>query len=118
VLVPVAAVGAVVAAIVTTGDFSTTGSGGGGQAAATAGGEAAKTTREAAGGGTTPTTFGQDMLLAKGSPEDVVARLRRKGIDARVVGDHVEVHGATRAEVDRALGRSGRTGAVRIVIVK
>jgi hypothetical protein len=118
VLVPVAAVGAVVAAIVTTGEFSGSGSGGGG---ITARAEAAQTSSQASGGGgeaapTTDQAF-ERALLTSGSPAAVAAELRRKAIDARVVGDHVEVHGATRAEVRQALGKR-REGSVRIVIVE
>jgi anti-sigma factor RsiW len=114
VLVPVAAVGAVVAAIVTTGDFGMTGSGGGG---VTARAEAAATSREATGGGaaSAPTTKqAYDTLLTSGSAEAVARDLRAKGIKAKVVGHHVEVRGATRAEVEQALGKR-RTGSVRIV---
>lgn len=114
VLVPVAAVGAVVAAIVTTGDFSGSGSGAGG---VTANAEAAATSREASGGGaaSAPTTKqAYDTLLTSGSAQAVARDLRAKGIQARVVGDHVVVRGATRAEVEQALGKR-RTGSVRIV---
>jgi anti-sigma factor RsiW len=110
VLTPVAALAAVIALIVTTGDFS---GGGGGGGSATAGAEAGTTSRQAApaGGGS------YDRLLRVAGPADqVAADLRKKGFDARAVGDRVEVRNASKAEVERALGNR-RAGKVEIVIV-
>jgi hypothetical protein len=76
----------------------------------TASGEAAQT---GAAGGAADSSV---PLFAAGPADQVVTELRAKGFDARVVGKHVEVRGATRAEVERALSRH-RTGRVKIVIV-
>jgi len=51
-----------------------------------------------------------------GPASEVAAALRRKGIDARVVDGHVEVRGATKDEVDQALGLR-KAGDVEIIIV-
>ena len=120
ILAPLAAVAAVVAAIVTNGDFSGTGGGGGGITGAEATRKAAPQAAEGGGAaGTTGSAYdAATALTAKGSPAAVASELRRMGFDARVVGDHVEVRNATRAEVGRALGKRRRTGAVRIVFVK
>jgi anti-sigma factor RsiW len=97
----------------------------GGGAAIT--GEAPTAVNEAAGGGTegggetAEDRAGNARLLFSAGPADAVAaELRRKGLAATVVGDHVEVRGATRAEVKQALGQAlseRRDGDVRIVIV-
>jgi len=113
VLTPIAAVAAVVAALVTT-----TGNQGGGEAGATGGGGSA-----AARGTQTKESAQMDQsakgptLLVAGPAEEVAAELRQKGFDAQAVGNRVEVRGATRAEVERALANR-RTGRVRIVIVE
>jgi hypothetical protein len=60
------------------------------------------------------------LLFAAGPADAVAAELRRKGFDAEVVGDRVEVRNATRSEVKQALGQTlsdRRNGDVRIVIV-
>jgi anti-sigma factor RsiW len=114
VLTPIAAVGAVVAALVTT-----TGNQGGvgGEAAGTGGGG------QAALGTQTKESTQMDQsakaptLLVSGSAGQVAAELRQKGFDARLVGQRVEVRNATRAQVERALANR-RAGRVRIVIVK
>jgi negative regulator of sigma E activity len=92
-LATVAVVAAAVVAVVTTGDGST-----GEEAAATGAG----------GGATQELATPQDAkafssLKAPGPAAAVADELRREGIAARVVGDHVEVHGATRSDVRRAL---------------
>jgi anti-sigma factor RsiW len=56
------------------------------------------------------------LLFAGGPAADVASTLRAQGLDAEVVRNHVEVRGATRADVRRALQRR-REGSVRIVIV-
>jgi anti-sigma factor RsiW len=62
-------------------------------------------------------------LKAEGHASEVAEELRRKGLDARVVGDHVEVRGASRADVRRALetrraqSLTDKDGRVEIVIV-
>lgn len=58
----------------------------------------------------------EQLLFAGGPPADVATILRNQGFDAEVVGKHVEVRSATRAEVRRAL-QGRRDGSVRIVIV-
>ena len=59
-------------------------------------------------------------LTATGPAAAVAAELRQKGFDAHVVGNHVEVRNATRAEVRRALAhRLSTTYAaehVRVVV--
>jgi hypothetical protein len=50
-----------------------------------------------------------------GPPGDVAEFLRRRGFDARVVGDHVEVRDADPDAVERALA-DRRPGAVRVVV--
>jgi anti-sigma factor RsiW len=62
------------------------------------------------------------LLFANGPAADVASALRAQGLDAEVVGKHVEVRNATRAEVRQALEgpqalESSRDGSVRIVIV-
>jgi hypothetical protein len=95
----------------------------GGAAAVT--GEASTAVNEAAGGGSetaedrAPANKAR-LLFAEGPADALAAELRRKGFDAEVVDSHVEVRGASRAEVERALGQTlsdGRDGGVRIVIV-
>jgi hypothetical protein len=119
---PVAALVAVVVALATLG-----GNGGDQSEAGDAAQPASPTAAVEAGGG------GQDapeedraeksaLLFADGSANAVAAELRGKGFDAEVVGDHVEVRNATRAEVRQALEsrrtlESSRDGSIRIVIV-
>lgn len=105
------------------------GNGGGDEGAA--GGAAALTAEsptaaESASGGGTGTGPAEDrasksrLLFAAEPADSVAAELRRNGFDAEVVGDHVEVRGATRAEVRQALGQTltnRRDDSVRIVIV-
>ena len=122
-LVSATAVAGVAVALINVGD-----TGGGGDQEESAGEAAALTSGgtpsagESAGGGGTGTEAAQDratktrLLSVAGSADAVAAELRRKGFSAEVVGDHVEVRGATRAQVRQALsGR--RDGDVRIVIV-
>jgi hypothetical protein len=56
-------------------------------------------------------------LAVGGTPEEVVAVLGEAGIDARVVGDAVEVTGATEEEVARALEVLG-PGPVPVTVVE
>jgi Putative zinc-finger len=115
-----------VAAAITVAVINVDGSGGseesaGGGAAATAESPAAG---ETGGGGTEAAedraAARSRLLFAAGPADALAADLRRKGFDAEVVGDRVEVRGASRAEVKRALGQTlsaRRDGGVRIVIV-
>jgi anti-sigma factor RsiW len=121
-LVSATAVAGVAVALINVGD---TGGGGGQEESAGAAAELtgeAPTAGETSGGGATGTEAAQDRatktrLLSVAGPADAVAaELRRKGFSAEVVGDHVEVRGATRAEVEQALSER-RDGDVRIVIV-
>jgi anti-sigma factor RsiW len=114
-----------VAAAITVAVITVDGTGGddesaGGAAAVTAGAAAG----EAGGGGTEASedraAAKASRLFAAGSADTLASELRRKGFDAEVVGDHVEVRGATRSEVKQALGQTlsdRRDGDVRIVIV-
>jgi anti-sigma factor RsiW len=123
VLAVVAVVGVAAAIAVAVANVDGTGGGGdeeaGGAAALT--GEA-PTAAESAGGGGAGTEPATDratkarLLTVAGPADGVAAELRRKGFAAKVVGDHVEVRGATRAEVRQALSER-RDGDVRIVIV-
>jgi hypothetical protein len=115
VLAPVAALAAVVVALVTT-----AGTGNGQEAGEAAGTMPAARTaaQDQAGGGAE--SFGP-AITTSGSAPAVADELRKKGLDARVVGEHVEVHDATRREVKRALAdsrtlQSGGNG-IEIVIV-
>jgi anti-sigma factor RsiW len=107
-----AGLAAVVVAISTTGGGQDNGSAGG----------------EAAGGGGMEEMAPQDSaagarLKAEGPAPALAASLRDEGLDARVVGDHVEVRNATRADVKRALqtrraqALTEKDGRVDIVIV-
>jgi anti-sigma factor RsiW len=112
VLAPAAAVAAVVVALTT---IDT----GPDEEAATPGG----------GGGATAEAAPQDArassapLEAQGPASAVADELRRKGLAARVVGGHVEVRDATRADVRRALVHrlhvlsSAKKAGVEVVIV-
>jgi anti-sigma factor RsiW len=113
VLVAIAAVVAAVVALVNTGSQGSSESQEG--AAAVTGG--------AGGGESAPTEDSESTFSAAGTVEAVADELRRKGFDARVVRNHVEVHDATRAEVRRALeGRHAlstqQRKSVEIVIVR
>lgn len=110
-LTPVAAVAAVVVVLVSSGVFDTSGND---EAGSAAGGAAERTTQldqNASPEAAVP-------FRAVAGPADQVAQLlQSKGIDASVVNGRVEVHNATRREVNRALGNR-RTGRVEIVILK
>jgi anti-sigma factor RsiW len=116
VLAPVAALAAVVVALVTT-----AGNGNGQEAGEAAGTMPAARTaaQDQAGGGAESLA---PAITTSGFAPAVADELRRKGLDARVVGEHVEVRDATRREVKRALADSrtleqrGRND-VEIVIV-
>jgi anti-sigma factor RsiW len=109
VLVPVAAVAAAVVAIVTAG-----GGGGNEEGAAVGGQTVMRGAPESAGALDKQAA----QLSVGGSAADVADSLREHGFDARVVGTHVEVRNATRAEVKRALaGRRTTTLAKQVVVV-
>jgi anti-sigma factor RsiW len=110
VLTPVAVVAAVVVALVTTG-----GGNGNEQAGRAVAGETSLEADQSTQGGGEALPVPAQALKVAGPADAVAAQLRSSGIDARVVGNRVEVRGATRAEVDRAL-RNRRTGKVEIVI--
>lgn len=112
VLAAIAVVAALAVALVNTGGVgsgSEEGAGGGGEAAgATTGAQDEMTIPQAA------------QALKVGGPAAAVAEeLREEGFDARVVGNRVEVRGATRAEVERALAnrRTLSSRDVKVVIV-
>jgi anti-sigma factor RsiW len=108
ILAPLVAVAAVIAVLA-----NTNGGSGNEQAGEAGGGVTSRATDQAGGGGVeaVPAPF-----TVAGSADTVAAELRSKGLDARVVRNHVEVHDATRSKVSRALGRR-REGPVEIVIV-
>jgi anti-sigma factor RsiW len=108
ILTPVAAVTAVVVALVTTGDM------GSGSRDRAAGGGAA--TAESAEDSATPESAGRLFRAVAGPADQVAAELRSKGIDAKVVEGRVQVRGATRREIEQALGRR-KSGDVKIIIV-
>jgi anti-sigma factor RsiW len=108
ILTPVAAVAAVVVALVTTGDM------GSGSRDRAAGGGAA--TAESAEDSATPESAGRLFKAVAGPADRVAAELRSKGIDAKVVEGRVQVRGATRREIEQALGRR-KSGDVQIIIV-
>jgi anti-sigma factor RsiW len=108
ILTPVAAVTAVVVALVTTGDM------GSGSRDRAAGGGAA--TAESAEDSATPESAGRLFKAVAGPADRVAAELRSKGIDAKVVEGRVQVRGATRREIEQALGRR-KSGDVQIIIV-
>jgi anti-sigma factor RsiW len=120
-----AAVAAPLAAIVAIAvALPTLGSGNGDDEAASGGGQApaSPTAAAEAGGGGGGEDTAEDratkveLLFAAGPADDVASALRAQGFDAEVVRNHVEVRGATRADVRRAL-QARRDGGVRIVIV-
>jgi anti-sigma factor RsiW len=108
ILTPVAAVAAVVVALVTTGDM-----GSGSRDRAAGGGAAAA---ESAEDSATPESAGRLFRAVAGPADQVAAELRSKGIDAKVVEGRVQVRGATRREIEQALGRR-KSGDVKIIIV-
>jgi hypothetical protein len=108
ILTPVAAVAAVVVALVTTGDM-----GSGSRDRAAGGGAAAA---ESAEDSATPESAGRLFRAVAGPADQVAAELRSKGIDAKVVEGRVQVRGATRREIEQALGRR-KSGDVQIIIV-
>jgi anti-sigma factor RsiW len=108
VLVPVAAVAAAVVAIVTAG-----GGGGNEEGAAVAGQTVVHGAPESAGA-----LDKQAARLRVGGPaRDVADSLRERGFEARVVGTHVEVRNATRAEVKRVLAGRRTTALAKQVVV-
>jgi anti-sigma factor RsiW len=110
ILTPLAAVAAVVVALVSTGN---TGSSSRDRAA---GGGAATAESQAAEDRASPESAGSLFRAVAGPADQVAAELRSKGMDARVVNGRVEVHGATRREIEEALGRR-KAGDVQIIIV-
>jgi anti-sigma factor RsiW len=116
---PVAAVAAVVVALVATGGFGPRqGRGGDEGAAAALSEESAPTTATTApsSGGDEAAKDRATALFAAGPTDALAADLRAEGLDAEVVGTHVEVRNAKRADVRRAL-RGRRDGSVRVIIV-
>jgi len=111
ILTPVVAVAAVIVALVSTGDMGSSS----GDQAASAGGGATQVESSAEDSGA-PTAGVRALKSVAGPASEVAAALRRKGIDARVVDGHVEVRGATKDEVDQALGLR-KAGDVEIIIV-
>jgi anti-sigma factor RsiW len=109
-LTPVAALAAAVVVLVSSGVLDTNGTDEGGSAA---GGAAERTTQLDQ---ATPEASAAPFRAVAGPADQVAELLRSKGIDARVVNGRVEVHDATRREVNRALGNR-RTGPVEIVIL-
>jgi anti-sigma factor RsiW len=109
ILTPVAAVAAVVVALVSTGDS-------GSSSADRAASGGAATAESAAQDAATPESGSRLFKAVAGPADQVAAELRGKGIDARVVAGRVEVRGATRREIDQALGRR-KAGDVEIIIV-
>ena len=111
ILTPVVAVAAVIVALVSTGDMGSSSR----DQAASGGGATAQVESSAEDSGAP--TAGFRALKSVASPaSEVAAALRNKGIDARVVDGHVEVRGATKDEIDQALGRR-KAGDVEIIIV-
>jgi anti-sigma factor RsiW len=115
VLTPIAAVIAVVVALVSTTGNGNPGGGGASPSAAGGGTTRGTQTKESAQSDQTAKIY--SVLSVVGPADQVAAELRRKGFDARTVGNRVEVLNATRAEVQGALANR-RTGRVRVVIVK
>ena len=111
ILTPVVAVAAVIVALVSTGDMGSSSR----DQAASGGGATAQVESSAEDSGA-PTAGFRALKSVAGPASEVAAALRRKGIDARVVDGHVEVRGATKDEVDQALGLR-KAGDVEIIIV-
>jgi anti-sigma factor RsiW len=109
-LTPVAALAAVVVVLVSSGVLDTSGDDQAGGAAA--GATSQLRTEDQAGGAEAATP----VMKVAGPATTVADELRRKGIRARVVGTSVEVRGATRAEVQRALAHRG-LGRVEVVLI-
>jgi anti-sigma factor RsiW len=111
ILTPVVAVAAVIVALVSTGDMGSSSR----DQAASGGGATAQVESSAEDSGA-PTAGFRALKSVAGPASEVAAALRNKGIDARVVDGHVEVRGATKDEIDQALGRR-KAGDVEIIIV-
>ena len=111
ILTPVVAVAAVIVALVSTGDMGSSSR----DQAASGGGATAQVESSAEDSGA-PTAGFRALKSVAGPASEVAAALRNKGIDARVVDGHVEVRGATKDEVDQALGLR-KAGDVEIIIV-
>jgi anti-sigma factor RsiW len=109
ILTPVVAVAAVVVALVSTGDMGSNSS----DRASSGGGAQVESRAEDS---ASPEASKAPFRLVAGPAEQVAAQLRSEGIDARVVDGRIEVRGATRREIDRALGRR-KAGDVEIIIV-
>jgi anti-sigma factor RsiW len=109
ILTPLAAVAAVIVALVSAG-----GMGSSSRDHAASGGAA--TVESSAEDSSAPTAGASAFKSVAGPASQVAAELRAKGIDAKVVDDHVEVRGATKEEIDKALGRR-KSGDVEIIIV-
>jgi hypothetical protein len=105
VLTPIVAVAAIVVAL-------STNTGDGSQGSAAGGGGNASVTGGAADAEASPRGF----LSVSGPADDVAARLRSRGIDARAVGTTVEVRHASRDQVRAALA-ARRKGRVQVIIV-
>jgi anti-sigma factor RsiW len=114
ILTPLAAVAAVIAVLANTNGG--TGNEQAGGAAATAGALTSKTATDQTGSEGGGAEALAPFRTVQGPADAVAAELRAKGIDARVVGQRVEVRQARRAKVDRALGKR-RPGGVEIVLV-
>jgi hypothetical protein len=108
-LTPVAAVAALVVVLVSSGVFETNGDEQGGSAA----GATSQLQREDQAGGAEAAS---PVMKVAGPATTVADELRRKGIRARVVGNSVEVRGATRAEVRKALENRG-AGRIEVVLI-
>jgi hypothetical protein len=94
---------------------------------ASAAAEAAPPTAEDSAGGaeeaapapttTEAPTTARAQLSVGGTPDEVVTRLEQAGLLARVVGETVEVEGATEAEVEKLLEDLG-PGSVSVEVVE
>jgi anti-sigma factor RsiW len=111
ILTPVVAVAAVIVALVSTGDMGSSSR----DQAASAGGATAQMESSNDDSGAR-VTGAAPLASVVGPAAEVAAQLRSKGIDARVVEGRVEVRGATKREVEKALGRR-KAGDVEIIIV-
>jgi anti-sigma factor RsiW len=109
ILTPLAAVAAVIVALVSTGDM-------GSSSADQAASGGAATVESSAEDNSAPTAGARALKSVAGPASKVAAELRAKGIDANVVDGHVEVRGATKKEIDQALGPR-KAGDVEIIIV-
>jgi anti-sigma factor RsiW len=111
ILTPVVAVAAVIVALVGTGDMGSSPR----DQAASAGGATAQMESSNDDSGAR-VTGAAPLASVVGPAVEVAAQLRSKGIDARVAEGRVEVRGATKREVEKALGRR-KAGDVEIIIV-